>query len=279
MKKFFVFIIMSIIFLWINTSLAYSPTIHDKQYIISLENKINSLIINKKDLRNFYYQLRKIRKNYKLNDKLDYYINELYFYFWNKIQKWKQEQKILAKHNKEIFIWKYESWLFDTWNIDENCIWWYNSLDDLAYCYDFSTSLLLATRYIESNCWYYLPKNWNWPFQIVSKNYWTWKITEDVFFQSVIDFLNFAQNKINRYNSKNKSEWFSVNVSYTWFDIDSIVRFGALYNWLSWYTVYWDAKPLNKWYVWNNFNKENTWSVRDWLLATFLKALKFEIWK
>jgi hypothetical protein len=59
-------------------------------------------------------------------------------------------------------------------------------------------------RYRESTCSYALPKNGDGPFQIISKDYGNGTITESIFVQTVQDFFDFAWDKINRYNERNK---------------------------------------------------------------------------
>jgi len=60
----------------------------------------------------------------------------------------------------------------------------------------------MAIRYREASCGYYLPSNGDGPFQIISKDYGTGEITENIFVQSIQDFINFSQSKYGAHYSK-----------------------------------------------------------------------------
>jgi len=60
----------------------------------------------------------------------------------------------------------------------------------------------MAVRYRETHCGYYLPKNGDGPFQILSKDYGTGEITPDLFIQTVQDFITFSKIKYGNYKSK-----------------------------------------------------------------------------
>ena len=83
--------------------------------------------------------------------------------------------------------------------VSEYCIGRYNTLDDIAFTHDYPTAVLIATRYRETNCGYYLPRNGDGPFQIVNKDYGTGDIDEAAFVESVLDFVEFSKNKYSRY--------------------------------------------------------------------------------
>jgi hypothetical protein len=88
----------------------------------------------------------------------------------------------------------------------------------------------LAVWYRESNCGYYLPANGDGPFQIVSKDYGNGEITEEIFKQTIQDFIDFAKNKVDNYNKNADEEFPEIKLNYTSFDYTGVVSFAALYN-------------------------------------------------
>ncbi len=146
-------------------------------------------------------------------------------------------QKNIAKQQSR----KYKSDFFDTYKdnllldqeIYNNCLGRYNTTDNMSFANNFPTALTIAVRYRESTCGYLLPRNGNGPFQITSKNYGSGEITETLFLQTVQDFLDFSQNKINRYNERNANDNLSIDLSYTGAKYTDLRRFAALYNGLS----------------------------------------------
>jgi len=278
MKTIFVFIFILFVALIQQTLATYQPNTEDIKKTIELKNQLSELTKdNNQDLWNYYYQIKNLYNTYKSDERLNYMLSELKSLLRNNLQVKKQEAKILSKQNKINFL-NINSWnVFWDQAISENCIWWYNTLDDIAFSYDFSTALLVATRYVESSCGYYLPQNTWWPFQIISKNYWTWEISEEIFVQSVIDFIEFSKNKYNWYEERNKEDNLKINVDYKNLELSWIIRHWALYNWLSWYTVYGDILPLNPNYVFNNFGENFSGAKKNWLMAEFINILEREI--
>jgi hypothetical protein len=170
---------------------------------------------------------------------------------------------------------EYVSSLANAEELTENCYWWYNTLDNLSYAYDFPTALTIAVWYRESSCWYYLPKNWDWPFQIVNKDYWNWEITKEIFEQTIRDFLEFSWNKINWYNSKNPDT--PIVLWYRSFNYADLYKFAGLYNGLSGSTVYWDIAPANEKYFLEKMSWEYENWKKNWLFLQFLKVLEWEL--
>ena len=167
------------------------------------------------------------------------------------------------------------SWLQNAEELSENCYWRYNTLDNLSYAYDFPTALTIAVWYRETSCGYYLPKNGDGPFQIVSKDYGNWEITKEIFEQTIKDFLEFSWNKINRYNGKNPDT--PIRLGYRYFTYEDLNKFAGLYNGLSGWTVYWDIWPANPKY----FLEKMPWEYEKWkkngLFLQFLKTIEREI--
>lgn len=280
MKKFFLILAiwLSTFYFLLSTVSAYSPTSWDIQQINTLKVQLNNITKdNNQDLLDFYYQIKSLQKKLNNQERLDYILNELANYlYWNFLTK-KNQAKQWAKLNKQNFVNTYISWISLNWPILNWCTWRYNTLDDMSFAYNIPTALTIASRYRETNCGYYLPKNWDWPFQILSKDYGTGEITDDIFVQSAQDYLEFANRKHSRYNDRNAKSWLRVNISYTNFDFTGIVRHWALYNGLSWSTVYWDIKPMKPWYVFDGYGQEFSWAKRYGILPQFIKILDREL--
>ncbi|MEI8090807.1 MAG: hypothetical protein WCG98_00665 [bacterium] len=75
-------------------------------------------------------------------------------------------------------------------------------LDTISFANNFPTALTIATRYREASCGYYLPSNGDGPFQILSKEYGTGQIDENLFTQTVQDFIDFSKAKRQQYKTK-----------------------------------------------------------------------------
>ncbi len=259
-------------------SFAYQPTAEDEQTLVSLRSQLIDIINdNNEDLRDFYYQIRHLQNTYQFEERVDYLLTDLKNYLWTRIQAQKRQAKFLSKSDKQTFVDQYKWNIMKEKEIDPNCIGRYNTLDDIAFSFDYPTAVLIATRYRESNCGYYLPHNGDGPFQIVGKDYGTGEITEETFVQSVIDFIKFSKDKYKRYQQANATSWYTVDLSYTGITLTGIVRHGALYNGLSWYTVYSDAQPLNPHYVWDNYGIEYSGAIRFGLVPQTIRILEWEL--
>ena len=168
------------------------------------------------------------------------------------------------------------------WNISingefpmDNCVWRYNLIDNISFANNFPTALTIAVWYKESNCGYYLPTNGDGPFQIVSKDYWNGEITEEIFKQTIQDFIDFAKNKINSYNKKANDEFPIIHISYTWFDYTWVVSFAALYNW--WTRTWWMVQPNAPKYVFDGYGQHYANAKKYGLLPALLKVLAWEV--
>ena len=165
---------------------------------------------------------------------------------------------------------------YNTWySIDiadslKNCTGWYKTLDDISFAYDFPTALTIAVWYKESSCAYYLPNNWDGPFQILSKDYGTGEITQKQFIQAVTDFLEFSKNKLARY------EWqLSGELSYNSFDLTGVQNFAALYNWgtRSGNIIV----PNNPKYIFDGYGEDYSWAKKYGIFPQMLKVLEWEL--
>ena len=157
----------------------------------------------------------------------------------------------------------------------DKCIWRYNTIDNISFANDFPTALTLAVWYRESGCGYYLPSNGDGPFQIVSKDYGNGEITEEVFKQTVQDFIDFAKWKIESYNSRADEEFPEINLSYTSFDYTGVVSFAALYNW--WTRTWGMVQPNAPKYVFDGYGEKYANAKKYGLFPAFLKLISWEL--
>ena len=260
-------------FVWVSQA-AYTITWDDlKQF-----NSHKTIVSDSSDynLRSYYTQFAKWYDILKANDRLWTISKELRDYAYSLLTSRKQVAKQKGLSLKEEFIEanKDNIVIEEEFPIDK-CTWWYNTIDNISFANDFPTALTLAVWYRESTCAYYLPSNWDGPFQIVNKDYWSWDITEDVFKQAIQDFIDFAKNKITRYNDRADDEYPEINLSYTWFDFTGVVNFAALYNW--WTRTWWAVVPNAPEYVYDGYWEEYSWATRFWLMPAFIKALEWEV--
>lgn len=228
------------------------------------------------NLWNYYTQLSKWYDILEANDRLWTISKELRDYAYSLIDSRKKLAKQQSAASKSAFI----DENIDDISIDidypeDKCTWWYNTMDNISFANDFPTALTIAVWYRESNCSYYLPNNWDWPFQIVSKDYWTGEITEDVFKQSIQDFIDFSKKKINNYNKRAWDEYPEINISYTWFDYTWVVNYLALYN--GWNKTGWMVVPNAPEYIYDWYWEEYSWAKKYWVYPMFLKTLEWEV--
>ena len=155
------------------------------------------------------------------------------------------------------------------------CVGWYNTIDNISFANDFPTALTIAVWYKESNCGYYLPANGDGPFQIVSKNYGNGEITEEIFKQTVQDFIDFAKDKIDSYNKKANDEFPEIKISYTSFDYTGVVSFAALYN--GWTRTGGMVVPNAPKYVFDGYGQDYPNAKKYGLLPALLKVLAWEV--
>lgn len=262
----------------ISVSFAYQATDQDLADLNLLKAQFMEVIgQNNEDLRDYYYQLKVLNKQYSFDERLSFMISDLEWHLRTQMQNRKQIAKILSKEHKEAFLLAYKDEITHTETIQDNCIGRYNTLDDIAFSHNYPTSLLIWTRYRETTCGYYLPSNTRGPFQITSRNYGTGEITEELFVLSVIDFINFSKNKYSRYEGANSASWLIVEVSYTGLTYTGVVRHGGLYNWLSGYTAYGPAQPLNPAYVFDRYTDQYSGAIRYGILPQTLKILEREL--
>ena len=224
----------------------------------------------------YYVQLGKWYNILENDERLATISSGLRDYTYAQFDSRKKIGKQQSMANKSEFLDKYrwDIMMEEEFPID-NCVWWYNTIDNISFANDFPTALTLAIWYKESNCGYYLPSNGDGPFQIVSKDYGNWEITEEIFKQTIQDFIDFAKWKIESYNNRADEEFPEIKISYTSFDYTGVVSFAALYNWgtRTWGMV----QPNAPKYVFDGYGEKYANAKKYWLFPAFLKLISWEL--
>ncbi|MDR0608169.1 MAG: hypothetical protein LBG52_07730 [Candidatus Peribacteria bacterium] len=277
-KTLFLLGILLFSFLFLLSSVsAYTPTDTDTKQLTDLKTTLSS--VEATDLRKYYQQFAILQKAIANRDaRLDYLLSNLRDWSYTQFTKKKDLVVQQSKPEKANFINQYLSGLLLTDPVYSNCVGRYNTLDNLSFANNFPTALTIATRYRESTCSYALPRNGDGPFQIVNKDYGTGAITEELFLQTVQDFLDFSRNKINRYNQRNAASGFNISLSYTGATQKDLLRFSALYNGISGASVYGDITPAAPKYFREGY-KTDVWtgeSKKDGMFAEYLKVVQWE---
>ena len=260
-------------FVWI-TNAAYTLSWDELKQVNS--QKVILSQASNENLWSYYTQLLKWYDLLKNNERLGAISSNLRDYAYSIFDSRKNLAKQQGAAGKSNFLDEY----LDNVSIDEElpidkCTWWYNTLDNISFANDFPTALTIAVWYRESNCGYYLPSNWDGPFQIVNKDYGTWEITEELFKQTIQDFIDFSKRKIRSYNNRAGDEYPRIELSYTWYDFTWVVNFAALYNW--WTRTGWMVQPNAPKYVYDGYWEEYSSAKKYWLFAAFLKFLDWEL--
>lgn len=252
-------------------ALAYQPTSKDIATIAQLKTQLDTIISGDlKDTWNFYNQVDILQKKSIFDERITYMLDQLWTHLSTKLNTEKIKAKLSSKASKQAFLDTYLTGISVDITDADSCTGWYNTLDTISFANNFPTALTIATRYRESNCGYYLPKNTRWPFQITSKNYGTGDITEEIFVKSVQDFIDFSKTKRGQYRSK---LW--IDLTYTGADYTGVINHAALYNWgvISWNIV----NPNNPHYVFDGYADYTSGVVRYGLFPKFLKIMDWEV--
>ena len=260
-------------FVWI-TSAAYKLTGDDLQNFNS--NKVTISQASDEGLWSYYTQLVKWYDILKQDERLATISSGLRDYAYSLFD----SRKKLAKQQ---YIWEKANFLDEyAENIEmdeefpiDKCIWWYNTIDNISFANNFPTALTIAVWYRESNCGYYLPANGDGPFQIVNKDYGSEEITEEVFKQTIQDFIDFSKRKIRSYNNKADDEYPEIVLTYTWFDYTWVVNFAALYNW--WTRTGGMVVPNAPKYIFDGYGEDYANAKKYWVLPAFLEVLAWEV--
>ena len=277
MKKF----LLTWLVVWFTLSAisfaAYTPSENDAQSLTSLKTQLDSVIENNIDLWDFYNQIVNLQADYSSNERLNYMFEDLKYHLYsdkknkNALSKQKSDAKATSKDSKQEFLDTYNTWFsVEIEDSLKNCTWWYKTLDDISFAYDFPTALTIAVWYRESTCAYYLPNNGDWPFQILSKDYGTGEITSKQFIQTIMDFMEFSKNKLARYDGQLSGE-----LSYNSFDMTWVLNFIALYNW--WFKSWNVIIPNNYKYAYDGYGEEYSWAKKYGIVPQMLKVLEWEL--
>lgn len=274
MKNF----IISLVLIWLSFGCvaAYTPTNQDITQINALKIQLDSITTgNVKDKRDFYAQLKTLEEQFTSNEQLHYYLDQLWSYLITQVNTEKTKAKSLSKTDKQAFFDQLSWWFSQNITTADGCTGWYNTMDNISFANNFPTALMIATRYREVNCGYYMPANGDGPFQIISKDYGTGQITEARFIQTMQDFIDFSKAKYQMYKTK---LW--ISLTYTWYNLTGLVYHSALYNGG---TVTWDttrgyiAIPNKPHYVYDGYGPAYTGALRYGLVPKFLKVLDWEL--
>ena len=219
------------------------------------------------NLWSYYTQLSKRYNILKADDRLWTISKDLRDYAYSLIDSRKKLAKQQYAASKSAFLDEYiDNISIDVEYPEDKCTWWYNSIDNISFANDFPTALTIAVWYRESNCAYYLPAN---------GDYWTWEITEEIFKQTIQDFIDFSKKKINNYNKRAGEDYPEINLSYTWFDYTWIVNYLALYNW--WTRTWGMVVPNTPEYIYDWYGDDYSWAKKYGVYPMFLKTLEWEI--
>lgn len=157
--------------------------------------------------------------------------------------------------------------------LDKPCPQFQTLVDDWSFALDLPSSLVTATWLMESGCGWTRPANGDGIFQIVSRDYGTGVMTTGHWIWMMTDFNDFVRAKFTWYNTANKVNN-TLPFNYQFIDFTGVVRFGALYNGLSGWTVKWDIQPISVNYVYGKLNENYSGAVKDGLLVRVMKAMK-----
>lgn len=259
---------------WFWISQAYVLTGEELEQVNSQKAIINDA--SDYGVRDYYLQLSKWYNILKNDDKLGTISEKLRDYAYSVFSTRKSIAKKEWKDLKSEFLGEYaDNIIMDSEFPLDKCTWRYNTIDSISFANNFPTALTIAIRYRETTCGYYLPANGDGPFQIVSLDYGTGEITEEIFKQSIQDFIDFAKKKIDTYNAKADEEFPEINLTYTWFDLTGMVSFAALYN--GWTRTGWVVEPNAPEYVYDGYGEWHENTKRFGVLAAFLNILDWEL--
>lgn len=262
-------IILFLIFLfWINLSYSYELTKDDINKLDSISNKILDISKSKQNnfLDNVLSYIEKFSQENINDDKKLAYLNYLY----SKINDYYKNE--ISNNNTLNLIQKYQNEII--WNeLKLNCKNYYDLVDSIAKQNDFPTELIIAIWSKEYNCQLSNPTNWHGPYQIFSYYYNPWELSQEDFLVETQDFIDFAKEKIDYFNSNKDYEirfWKKISLSYNNYNENDIKLFSILYNWIRNNTDL-ETNLYTNWNLNNNLKNSS-----DWIFVILLKVL---IWK
>ena len=136
----------------------------------------------------------------------------------------------------------------------------------------------------------YKPSNRNGVFQLTARDYGVSEnLTKGEWIMMMYDYAKLVKDKITRYHTSNSlsattcdskstttiDQIAPVCFNYGSLDLDSIIKYGALYNGLSGSTIKWNIKPWNPDYVFGKFGPDNQSAKKDGLVMRILKVLDY----
>lgn len=265
----------------------YSPVYKDYKLLESVYWRLNKVIKKSpdkalsisKNITNVIWKFHNNSRNY-------YILNEMNNYILQKIK----NQNLADLENSEITkSWDktsqatsktnfYETFYNNHWLniVTDNssiakCVQHFDLVDKVAKANNFPAELVLATWHLEANCNYYNPANTHWVFQIMVYSYGNWDITEAMFEQQIVDYINFVKNKRNRQNRSFVAWKSKLQISYDNYSINDLRIHWFLYNWIKKWVL-----PSETLY--NNWNLNNKFKHnKDWLITVLLKILKWRV--
>lgn len=203
-------------------------------------------------------------------------------------------KKAFSQTKVQEFYKNYTGHLSGTVPLSTMCKNQYEIVDDWSYALDLPTPLVLATWDIESSCGWYKPSNGDGVFQLVSKEYGSSsQMTKGEWIMMMYDYAQLLKDKMSRYHTANKLNVSSCSsksttatgqtapicLNYTSMDLDSIIKYGALYNGLSGGKIKGDIQPAAADYVYGKFGSGNQSAKKDGLLMRILKISDYVVKK
>jgi len=262
--------------MFVGFTYAYTPTVRDSEALSGLRAQLDTITSgNMADKSKLYIQLKQLQEQFSGHQKLRYYLNNLDIHLMTHINTQKIKDKTASKAFKQTFVDTYSGEVLTGIDTPDSCTGRYNTLDSISYANNFPTAMTIAVRFRETTCGYYLPSNGDGPFQILSKDYGTWSITEAKFLTTVKDFIDFSKNKYWAHYSK---IW--PIFTYTWFTMTGLVNYAALYNGgtLTWSTESgYTVRPNAPNYVYDGYGTGFSWATRYGIIPKFIKVLDWEL--
>ncbi len=170
--------------------------------------------------------------------------------------------------NEEEFYNQYRQFVTsDDEELPENCVNYYDQIDEIAQQRDFPTALIIAMRYREHTCNFNNPANGRGNFQITSQYYPPGEITRDEFVDQVNNFIDFSEAKRAWYDNLLLRDDRAIDLTHDEFNLQDIRKHAILYNGIKQGTT-----PGT-----NDYANHNFWKLpdgRDGIVAAFLKVVK-----
>lgn len=160
---------------------------------------------------------------------------------------------------------KYFDSIISSKEVDQICTQRYEFVDEIAKQYDFPTWLIISFWKIEHGCYMDNPKNWYGMFQIMSRYYEPWEITEQEARDQIIDFIEFIRRKADYYMDRHWYEKSDIILNYSNYSDLAIQIYSLAYNW-------WSALPKDSNYANWNIDVSKKYK-KDWTLTYFIKLL------